>query len=172
MSIIDDLEIRQPRNGESAKPYHDYICELIEENTHLLMDKKPTLNEEKKWLKEKLKAIRRNECIYLGAWQGKGLVGSCEARKGRYKERNNVAIGIAIRKGYRGKGLGEYLIRHAIALSKKKLKPKNIYLYVSTENIPAKSLYKKVGFREFARFPKWELHNGRYIDSIYMLLKM
>jgi len=169
---FEGLEIRPMRKSDSAKPYHDYICELIEENTHLLMDKKPTLNEEKKWLKEKLKAKSRNEDIYLGAWQGKMLVGSCEARKGRYKERNNIAIGIAIRKSYRGKGLGGYLIRRVIALAKKKLKPKNIYLYVSNENVPAKSLYKKVGFREFARFPKWELHNGRYIDSIYMLLKM
>jgi len=54
--------------------------------------------------------------------------------------------------------------------TKTKLKPKNIWLWVFGSNKPAIALYKKSGFKEFARYPKWVLHKGRYVDYIIMKL--
>ena len=165
------IEIRPIKKTDSVQASLDFICELINEEVYILYNKKPTLKEEKKWFNDKLNELKYNQQVALTVWDGKKLVGICDAKKGRMKEVDNTLIGIAILKAYRGRGLGEKLIRAIIKLAKKKLKPKNIYLSAFAENKVALNLYKKVGFKEFARFQKWMKHNGKYYDSVYMLLK-
>lgn len=164
---FNGLEIRQIRKTDSVRAYLDFISELIDEGTYLSINKKPTMAEQKKWVNERRDGTRNNTSVFLSVWDGKKHVANCEGKKGRWKESGNVLLGIAILKKYRGKGLGEKLLREIILLSKKKLKPKNIYLNVFAKNKIALSLYRKVGFRELARFPKWYKHKGKYYDSIY-----
>lgn len=166
-----ELEIRPPKRTDPAKAFRDFICELVDEETFILVNRKPGIKEEEAWLKDKLNGIRRREQVTLTAWDGGKLVGSCEAAKGRFKDESNVSIGISVRKAYRGRGLGERLLRSTIILARQRLRPRNIFLHVSAPNKPAMSLYKKVGFREFARFPKWHLHKGEYVDGLYMILR-
>ena len=99
------------------------------------------------------------------------LIGLSEGFRGKWKDRQNVCLGIAILRKYRGHGLGETLLRRIITLTKKNLKPKNIYLDLFAKNKIACALYKKIGFREFARFPKWFRHRGKDMDKVYMILK-
>lgn len=165
------IKIRSIRKTDYAKSFLRFICELIDENVYLQIDEKPTLKWEQEWLKELKKKIKDGEAIWLGAWEGKKLIASTQARRGLWNERNNASIGISVLRNYRGKGLGEKLLRGIINLAKKKLKPKNIFLSVAAPNKPALSLYKKVGFRTFARFPKWAKKGKKYFDVLYMLLK-
>ncbi len=167
------LEIRsiQQSDYKNVNAFRDFICELIDENAYLLINKKPTMSEEKTWLKDKIKAINVSREVCVAVWNNKKLVGICDAKKGKWKDEQNTCIGIAILKKYRGQGLGEKLLRDIIKLAKKKLNPKNIYLTVAAPNKPAINLYKKIGFRTFARFPKWSNHDGKYIDNLWMLLK-
>lgn len=168
---FNGLDIRPPRKGDPVRAYRDFICGLIDEDVFIVIDRKPTMKEERAWLEAKLKSIRNGDHVFLTAWDGKRHVGNCEARRDLWKERGNVSIGLAIRKGYRGKGLGEKLLRETIRLAKKRFRPKNIYLRVFSDNKIAKSLYRKVGFRTIARFPAWTLHKGRYVGHDYMLLE-
>lgn len=165
------LEIRQPNNGDSPGLFRDFIVSMINEDTFLIVNKKPTLKEEKKWVKERLAGIRRGNELLTCAFDGKKLVGNCDARRGYGKESGNVEIGLAISKDYRGRGLGEKLLRKTIALVKKRFRAKNIHLRYIDGNKPAMSLYKKVGFRELTRMPKWVLYRGKYRDEHVMLLK-
>lgn len=165
------LEIRQPRKSDSPKAFLDIINELIEEDTFLQNDKLLTLKQEKAWLDGQLAAIKKGKTILLNAWDGKRIIGSCGANREEGKQRQNVSIGLMVRKEFRGRGLGEMLLRRAISLARKKLKPKNIFLSVTEGNTPAMGLYKKIGFREVARLPEWRLHRGKYHDVVYMLLK-
>ena len=165
------IEIRPLHKTDPVKAFRNFICELIDENTYLVVDKKPTMKEEREWFREKLKAIRNNQEIFLTAWDGKKYIGNCNAIRGRWKEADNVCIDMAILKEYRGRGLGERLLRETIRLTKRKFKPRNIYLTVAARNKPAYRLYQKVGFREIARFPKWRKQDGRYIDKLFMILK-
>ncbi len=158
-------------DSKNPSAFRNFICELIDQGAYLLVDKKPTLKEEKQWLKDKIAAIRKGNELCLAVWDGGKLAAVADARRARFKESENVCIGIAILKPYRGKGLGEKLLRSIITLTKKKLKPKTIYLTVFEQNKVAQNLYTKVGFREFARFPKWIKHKGHYYDSVYMILK-
>ena len=169
--MIRLLEIRQLNKEDSPKLFRDFIVSLINEDTFLIVNMKPTLKEEKKWVKDRLAGIRKGKEILICAFDGKKLVGTCDAKRGYGKESRNVEIGLAISKKYRGRGLGEKLIRKTIALVKKRLKPKNIHLRYVNGNTPAKNLYKKVGFREVARMPNWVLHRGKYRSSVFMLLK-
>lgn len=165
------IEIRPPKKDDSVKAHRDHISELIKEGTFILIDKIPTMKEEEKWVKERLDNVKYGREIFLTAWDGKKHVGSCHATKDRWKDKGNVAVGISVRAGYRGMGLGEKLLRETIKLAKKKFKPKNIYLRVFADNRVAKSLYRKVGFRTIAHFPSWTLHKGKYVGHDYMLLK-
>lgn len=165
------LEIRPPRKTDRPEGYRDFICELIDEDVFIVIDRKPTLKEERGWLDAKLAGIRKGNQVLLTAWDGDAHAGNCEARRDSWKERGNVSIGLAVRKKYRGIGLGEKLLRETIRLAKTKFRPKNIYLRVFSDNKVAQNLYRKVGFRRIARFPAWTLHKGRYVGHDYLLLK-
>lgn len=154
-----------------VKTMLEYINSFVKENSFLTHDKPLTLKEETEWMMGTLKGIKRGEQLYFCAISENKVIGGCTARKGLGRERQNIILGIAVKKGFRRTGLGEFLMRHTIDESKKKLNPKNIYLSVVAPNKPAKSLYEKLGFVEMARFPKWLKHNNKYHDVIWMLLK-
>lgn len=79
------------------------------------------------------------------------------------------AIGIA--QGYRGIELGKYLMSGIIERAKKEFKPriKIIQLEVHANNKAAIGLYKKMGFRQFAKLPKQIQHKGRIDDELIMI---
>lgn len=154
-----------------ASAFLKFINDLIEEDIYLIHDRKYTYKQEKEWKKNQLEAIKKNNLIALVALSGKRVVANLEARKDKGKLSDNVSLGVAVAKDFRGAGLGEKMIRMLIAEAKKKLKPKNMHLTVIAENKPALSLYHKVGFkRVIGRYPKWFKHKGRYIDQLILLL--
>jgi ribosomal protein S18 acetylase RimI-like enzyme len=165
------LEIRPPGRADPVRAYLDFIGELVDEDTFILVDRKPTMKEEEAWVDGKLRGIRAGREVALAAWDGTTLAGICEAKRDLWKERGNVGMGLAVRRAYRGRGLGEKLLRETIRLAKKRFRPRNIYLRVFSDNKIAKSLYRKAGFRELAHFPSWTLHRGKYLGHDYMLLK-
>lgn len=155
---------------DSAKELQAFINSLIGENAPLGMDRKTSLKQEIEWKRNQLSKQKKDEgFLFVARIDGK-IAGTSGANREQGKGRNNVILGIAIRKGFRGIGLGEALLRLNIENAKKRLKPRNIYLSVFRPNKPAWNLYSKLGFREFASFPKWMLHNGRYVDHVFMKL--
>lgn len=155
---------------DGAKELMSFINAIIEEDTYLHFDKKVTLKQEEEWKGTELKKFRENEGYVLIARVDGKIVGSSGASREAGKGRGNVVIGISIAKPFRRLGLGERLFELNIKTAKERLKPRNIYLWVMGPNKPARALYKKLGFKEMAVFPKWMLHKGRYIDQIFMKL--
>ena len=51
------ISIRPILKTDSPKAFRDFICELIDEDTYLLVNKKPTMKEERIWLKDKIDGI-------------------------------------------------------------------------------------------------------------------
>lgn len=153
-----------------VKQLLEYINSFYNENIFLALDKKYTYAQEKKWFEDAITEIKRKEKIHYVAIFEDKIIASVEGRKDKFRENENVCLGIAIKKEFRGLGLGTILLKLIICDVKKKFKSKNIYLSVISKNYPAKKLYEKLGFREFAVFPKWTRYKTGYLDKIFMKL--
>lgn len=156
---------------DGARELQGFINSFIREGSFLLYDRKTSLAEEMKWKKAKLADYRKgNGQVLIARINGK-IAGTSDARREPFKGRDNVCLGIAIASDYRGLGLGEALLRLNIESVRRRQKPRNIYLSVQSPNRPARALYRKLGFREFAVFPKWLKQDGKYVDHIFMKLE-
>jgi len=155
----------------STKELLNYINTLIKEGTYLKSDKTFTLKQEEEWKKSTLKGIKTLNQFHLCAMYKGKVVGGSGAGRGIGKERDNIGLGIAIAKDFRGVGLGEIMLKEVIKIVKRKMKPKNIFLHVAGPNKPAQNLYKKLGFKKIATFPKWFKHKGKYVAIHWMVLK-
>ena len=158
--------------GKDADPkeHLGFLNTLVKERSYIHFDRKATLKEEIEWIKTNAEGLRKKERFVLVARVDGKLAGNSGSFRGRLKERDNASLGIALAKEYRGLGLGEGLLRLNIRYTKKLLRPKNIYLSVFATNKRAQKLYRKLGFREIARLPKWINHYGKYVDLILMRL--
>lgn len=161
-----------PFNPEiPASEFLRFINTLIDEDVYIVHNRRYVLSQEIKWKRDKLAAIKKNNCVGLAALYGRRVIASLEARREPGNLSDNVSCGVAIAKDFRGQGLGEKMFRMLIALTKERLRPKNIYLTVIADNQPALSLYKKVGFTKLiGRYPNWFKHKGKYLDSLTLLL--
>lgn len=79
-------------------------------------------------------------------------------------------LGVALRKHWRGKGLGWILMKELIVVVEQRWHPLHIYLHVVSSNTKARALYKSLGFRMIARLPQWFEYNGKYLDEYILIL--
>lgn len=170
---LEKIKIRKlvPADLKRAKEFQEYINSLIKENVMINLNKKRTLKEEREWLKDKLKKIKKKRVVLLIAEDNKKIVGISKVKLMPEKQSHVAEFGISIRKGYRGIGLGKKLMREILKLAKKELKPKMIRLSVFSENKIAQNLYRKFSFKEVARIPQQIKHKGKLIDEIIMIKK-
>jgi RimJ/RimL family protein N-acetyltransferase len=165
--------IRQMRTSDvaNAKKFQNYINLLIGEEAMILMNKKFSLKEERKALEGFLKNSRKKNKVLIIAEHDNQIVGLTDISLDRHR-RNHIGIfGISIRAGYRGIGLGKYIMEEVMKLAKTGLdpKPKMIQLEVYANNKPAIGLYKRMGFRQVAKLPKQIQHKGKLIDELVMV---
>ena len=154
--------------SDTAKELRSFINPFIEENAYILLDGKVSLKQEQEWLNGELHMQKKRQSYLLVARINGRIAATSEARRERFRCRNNVCLGIAVAMQYRGLGLGEALLKQNIFIAKKKLKAKLIYLTVLEDNKKAILLYKKLGFEEVGRLPEWVPFGGKRIDLIFM----
>jgi len=159
---------------KNVKKFQDFINSLIEEEAEILFNTKISLKEEKKWLGEQLQRIKNHKRVFLLAERDNKVIGTTGVDLMRGRQNHVGGFGITIKKGYRGIGLGSYLIGEIIKLAKKGLKPKPkiIRLSVFPTNKPALALYKKFGFKKVAKIPKQIQCKGKLIDEIIILKEL
>jgi len=166
--IIREFFQKDLRN---VKKFQTYINSVIGEKALINLNKKLSLEQERKWLKEQLEKIKSRKSVYLIAEANDTVVGTTQIflNEGRGEHVGN--FGIIIKKGYRGVGLGTYLMGEVIELAKKKLKPrpKILKLDVFSNNKPAIALYGKYKFKKVALIPKQREYKGKLYDEIIML---
>lgn len=151
-----------------------FVNGLVDEDTFIQMDKRFTKKEERKWLDEKLKLIRKRDAVMILAESGNRLVGNCiiSRRTRSRKVRHFATLGISVRKGFRGRGIGEALARRAMALAKKRMGTTLLTLTCFANNRVARNLYRKLGFRKCGRYPGAFYFKGRYVDEIMMYKRL
>ena len=162
-----EVTLRAPRSGDLDECLR-FINILSRENTMVLMNRRVSRVEEKKWLSSVLAQVRDGERIHLLAIADGHVVGAAEIRRRMGKERHAGTFAISILDGYRDAGLGKLLMNETLRLAKG-YGLRLVTLEVFVGNLRAEHLYKKFGFRQVGRMPKMVLHNGKYIDTLVMV---
>ncbi|MFM2422772.1 MAG: hypothetical protein RL291_1302 [Pseudomonadota bacterium] len=161
------ITIRQIEERD-IEAFYAGLCTVIAEGRYLGFETPPPIDKTRAFITECIE----NDYPQLVAVDGEVLAGWCDVVPGgRSTMRHDGSLGMALLPDYRGKGLGERLIRAAIEASWA-WGMTRISLDVFTTNPRAHALYLKVGFvdegvrRRMHKFP------DGYRDSIMMgLLK-
>ncbi len=161
-------DINQPEK------FQKFVNSFIPEDAMLLVNTKKSRKDELEWLKGRLKEVKKKKTVYLVAQSNDEIIGSCHIALHRERMNHIGGFGIAIKQGFRGIGLGKYLMKSIIERAKTELKPspKIIELEVFECNAPAISLYKKMGFKSVAKAPNRIQYKGKFITEIIMQLKV
>lgn len=160
--------LRKPR-WEDLDDLLDFINSLVEEGADILQEKLVTREEEADWLGKRLASIEKGETIGVVAEVDGKVVANSEVGRRRGSQSHVGLLGIAVKKDYRGIGIGRELMKTLIEESRK-AGLKVLVLDVFDSNKAAKSLYAKMGFKDAGKIPKGVFKNGRYIDLLRMAL--
>ncbi|NCP16970.1 MAG: hypothetical protein AUK09_02040 [Parcubacteria group bacterium CG2_30_36_38] len=157
-----------------ASKFQEFDNFLIEEGVQFFLNRKQSLKEIKDLLKDSLNNIRKKQHIFLVAEDINQIIGIADIIL-RPGWTNHVGeLGISVRRGYRGEGIGTYLLKKLINLSQRKLRPKPeiIRLSVFPTNKLAINLYKKFGFKRVCKIPNQIKFKNKILDEIIMLLNL
>jgi len=149
----------------------DFINSLVDEDADILRNQKPTRSEEAEWLGRRLASIEKGELIDVVAEVNGKVVANSEVKKRNGAMSHIGDLGIGIRSGYRGIGIGTEIMKTLINESKK-AGLKILVLDHFDTNKAARGLYEKMGFREAGKIPKGIHKNGKYIDLVRMTLEL
>ena len=140
------------------------------ENDLLLSVGKTNAKEEIEFLNGVLKRQKNKTGIYLIAEHNGKIIGTTDIDLMHGRAKHVAEFGIRIKDGYRGIGLGNYMMSEVMKRSIKKLKPtpKMFYLQAFAKNAPAIDLYKRMGFKLIARIPKEREYKGKLVDGVIM----
>ncbi|MBQ4054853.1 MAG: GNAT family N-acetyltransferase [Clostridia bacterium] len=115
----------------------------------------------------------QNELMLIATVDEKHIGNCALARVGAVKRyAHRCSVSIALYKEYCGCGIGEAMMRTVLSVAKE-LGYEQAELEVIADNAPAISLYKKLGFTEYGRFPdNMKYKDGSYADAIWMMKKL
>lgn len=163
-----EIVIRVPVIADLSEELR-YINELVAEDTYLWRGPEHKINakEEKKWLKDFLDRIKKDEAVLLSCFVDAKLIAGISLERGKYREEHVGEIGIAVAKDFREEGIGQKLFTIILEEAKKR-NYKILCLYVFANNSRAIHVYEKFGFRKTGVLPKGFFYKGKYIDQILM----
>ena len=158
--------LRKPRL-EDADGLLDFINSLVREKAPINKMSEVSRAEEDKFLCRRLASIEDGDVLHLIAEMDDEIVGSAEVCKLSGRESHVGTLGIGVKSGYRRIGIATKLIE-TLTQRAKHQGLKIILLAVYENNVPAITLYRKLGFKEIGRTPKGVYWEGKYIDDIKM----
>ena len=82
--------------------------------------------------------------------------------------RHSAEVGIIVKEGLQGKGIGTALLSKAIDFAENWLNISRIELTVFTDNKPAMALYQKFGFAIEGEAKNFAFRNGEFVNAYYM----
>jgi len=163
--------VLRPPKWEDLEGLMEYINSLVDEKAEIVLTKKVTREEEAEWLRKRLISIDKSDVIHVVAEVNGEVVAGAEVGKQKYRMSHVGMLGIGIKSGFRGIGIGTVIMKTLIEESRK-AGLKVLVLDVFDTNNIAKELYEKMGFKEAGKIPKGICKNGKYIDLVRMALEL
>ncbi len=152
------------------KYFNEAVSENVKAGGRLGINKKVSLDSQKKWLSVLLKAMKSKNAIHIVAEHKNEIIGNAEVMiKERDADRHVGDFGIIILEKFTGFGLGTKLSNIVIDLAQKKLKIEIVKLNVYSTNKRAQGLYRKLGFKKIGVIKNGIKIKNRYLDNILMV---
>lgn len=171
-TLKDGRVVRVRRWGRHEKPAEArrFINDLVRDHSFLTVDEVQTLAAEKTYVKSVFEKIRTGQSVHWLAVDSRGgWAANMHAERGRFRDRDVVAMGVSVHPDFQGHGLGEAVLRTTIADALATLKPRILCLTVVGGNQRAQKLYRKVGFREVSRRKGWHKFRHGLEDEVTMV---
>ncbi|OKY77237.1 MAG: Sortase, acyltransferase family [Candidatus Methanohalarchaeum thermophilum] len=151
-----------------ASDLQELMNALIEEGAEFRYQEKMSFEEQIDWTAEALKDVEKGERVQLVVDVDDRVMGSLSVVRGEEAKSHLGEVGILLREGIRGRGIGEYSLRRLIEEARQRLKLDILVLKVHETNEVAINLYNKLGFEKAGSIRDGVLQDGRYKDLIYM----
>jgi len=156
---------------KDAQKLINFLVTVRSESNYLLgtpNDPIPTLEQEEKFIERFSDSA--TSAFFVG-FIGDDLICAGEVSGSRQERASHHGgIAISVLKEHWGIGVGSALLERMIDFAKNTAKLEILHLGVHTDNERGINLYKKVGFKEIGRFPKFFKIDGEYYDEILMNL--
>ena len=149
----------------------EFINSLADEGVDIYRAQRVTRNEEADWLGRRLARIEKGEIIDVVAEVDGKVVANSEVEKRTGVMSHLGYLGLAIKSGYRGIGIGTAIMQ-ALVEESRMAGLKVLFLDHYETNKVARELYEKVGFKEAGRIPKAIHRDGTYTDLVRMVLEL
>ena len=161
-----EVFLRTPRK-EDLEDLMELINSLVDEKAEIARTVKVTRDEEAEWLPKMLQSLEKDELFFLVAETGGKLVASSDIDILHGDEKHVGVLGIVIKRGFRGLGMGTEMMKTLIEQATT-LGLKVLTLQVFATNKPAIHVYERVGFVHTGTVPKKHFREGQYIDEVIM----
>ena len=159
--------IRYPKKSD-VNGIWKFYNKVIKETEFLSRITPVSLKDEKKWVANAIKSMKKGNSAYIIIESDGKIVGSSTVeRKSEEVHKHVGGFGIAILQEYTGIGLGRRLME-LIEKEAKNMELEIIQLSVYGKNKVAHGLYKKTGFIEACKIPKLIKRKNSYDDDIIM----
>jgi RimJ/RimL family protein N-acetyltransferase len=149
----------------------EFINSLVEEEAMIAADQNRTRESEIEWLARNLADLEKGKHIAVVAEVDGRMVANCEVNPRPGRMSHVGSLGISVKDGYRGVGIGQELMReaerHAVAAG-----IESIILEVFSINERAIHVYEKMGYRRIGAIPGGVKYRGEHVDSVYMLKEL
>lgn len=147
-----------------------FINTLSQEQTYIMFQgEQESVETESRYVEGFIQKAENHLAVKLLVFHEGSLIGVGDIIAKEKVEKHIGTFGLTIAKEWRGKGIGRFLMEKVIEEAQKNIKGlKIISLGVFSNNVVAKKMYKKVGFKEYGILPKGIQHRGEFVDHIYM----
>jgi len=162
---------REPRETDAVQLMNLINSVIDEPMSGLLMNKRTSLKDERKWLKHRIEDIKQRRTVMLVAEVDGRIMGNCDIVRRSAKESHRAVLGIVLLKEIRGKGIGEAIMVRAIELARKRFTGiEQIDLQTFSYNKRAQIVYRKVGFVKTGFVPRAIKEGSEYYGEDVMVL--
>lgn len=163
-----EIEIWPPQIEKTALLL-EFVNRLTREDTFLSFTGKPkTFAEEENWIKNAILNMKAGRSFIIWAIiDGNKIVGQADVNRGGTRDFHVGKIGLMVDKDFRQDGIGRFLLEYILEQAKK-MGIKIAVLDSFGDNKIAINLYKKFGFKEYARLPRGYFCKRRYSDAVKM----
>jgi RimJ/RimL family protein N-acetyltransferase len=157
-----------------ARAYRMFLCEVFRDGEGMVLSlDEYAVRETDETIRKQIETEAAHESgLILLAWERERILGELTLHVGKLRSQRHVArLGISLGVEARGVGLGSALLEATLEFTRKQGVLERIELGVLADNLRARALYQKYGFREEGiRRAAFKFESGQRVDDVSMAL--